>query len=286
MLISNLTRFNNININININQDINQDLRNKSSLPVVVLHGIASSSENMNEFSDWIKSSFNLDVYNIEIGNGVGTSLFTPMNDQLLMLCDTIYNNNNLKNGFNFIGMSQGGLLARGYVERCNNYPVNNLITLVSPHGGVYDPDKALKLLNVYSQTTQDQLSFSNYWRDPTKLNEYINECSYLPYINNEKEYNDQYKENIKKLNNFVMVWTPNDEVLGPPESGKFSIYDDNFNVVSLFDTQLYQNDYIGLKILNENNKLFMFETNCSHVEHRTPVCFDQLYDIMMKYLI
>jgi palmitoyl-protein thioesterase len=256
-----------------------------NNLPVVVMHGIASSSENMNEFSSWLHSTFDLEVYNVEIGNGVATSLFTPMNNQLTELCSVIYNIPQLKNGFNFIGMSQGGLLARGYVERCNKYPVNNLITLVSPHGGVYDPDKAIKLIDIYSESIQEQLSFSNYWRDPTQINNYLKKCSYLPNINNERNYNEEYKKNIEKLSNFIMVWTKNDEVLGPPESGKFSVYDDQFNVVDLIDTNIYNYNYLGLRKLNESNRLHIYETNCSHVDHRKSVCFDQLFDIMFKFL-
>jgi len=274
---------------MNISFIINLLLLNITSqminLPVVVLHGIASSKDNTEEFATWLSFEFNQEVYNIDIGDGIATSLFTPMNSQLSELCKVIYDIPRLKYGFNFIGMSQGGLLARGYVERCNKYPVNNLITLVSPHGGVYDIDKAIKNVDMYSEFIQEQLSFSNYWRDPKKLNEYIKKCSYLPDINNERDFNDGYKKNIESLNNFVMVWTKNDEVLGPPESAKFGVYDFDYNVVDMIDTNVYKYDYIGLKKLNEENKLFIYETNCSHVDHIKPQCFPQIYDIMLKFL-
>lgn len=42
-----------------------------------------------------------------------------------------------LKNGFNAIGISQGGQFLRAYVERCNDPPVRTLITLGSQHQGV-----------------------------------------------------------------------------------------------------------------------------------------------------
>jgi len=253
------------------------------NIPTVVLHGVASSASNMNNLSDWVETSFNTKVFNIEIGDGFITSIFTPMSDQLNELCSTIYENEELTNGFNFIGMSQGGLLARGYVEQCNKYPVVNLITLVSPHGGITDCDN----LNVYSSFKQTHLSVTGYWRNPTELDEYLDKCSYLPIINNEKNTSVSLKQktNIKSLKNFILIWSENDNLIDPPESGKFSFYDDKYNVIDIEETLLYKEDLLGLKYLDEKTRLHIHETNCTHSQHRDPICFPQLYDIFKLYL-
>ena len=252
-------------------------------IPIVVLHGVASSSSKMKEFSEWISYTFNRTVYNIEIGNGEKTSLYTPLPKQLNELCNTIYSIKELETGFDFIGMSQGGLLARGYVEQCNIFPVSNLITLVSPHGGV------IKDINVdmYSSFIQEHLSVGGYWRDPLKLPTYLEKCNYLPILNNEKEtdISEQQKNNIKSLSNFVLVWSSEDETVTPSQSAKFSFYDKYYNLIDIEDTELYKNDLLGLKFLNDYNKFHIYETNCSHVEHRDPVCYDQLYEIFILYL-
>jgi palmitoyl-protein thioesterase len=285
-----------------------------ASYPVVLLHGVASDSTKMNTLSNWIQDTFQTKVFNIEIGNGVKTSMYTALPIQLEELCQTIYKNDELKEGFNFIGMSQGGLLARGYVERCNAYPVKNLITLVSPNGGTIV--KSIDL-NMYTDFYQNHFSVSNYWRDPLKLNEYLTMCCYLPILNNEiiidiikdndvygnvnsyidddDDDDDDYvdnndiannqREQLKTLENFVMVWSPNDGIVFPPESGKFSFYDEFYNVIPLENTELYKTDALGLKYLNENNKLHIHHTNCTHTEHRDPICFDQLYPIFVLYL-
>jgi palmitoyl-protein thioesterase len=253
--------------------------------PIVVLHGLVSSQSKMAPFCDWLETKFNRKVINLEIGNGEKTSLFTPLNEQLAELCQTIYATDELKYGFDFIGISQGGLLARGYVEQCNNFPVRNLITLVSPHGGVFINDY---IVNMYSDFNQQHLSLSNYWRDPNNLVHYLLKCSFLPIINNEiimSEKSRKQKENICNLSNFVMIWSPNDGVVYPAESGKFSFYDKNFNIVPLEKTELYKTDALGLKFLNENGRLFMYKTNCSHEDHRNPICFEQLYGILAKYV-
>lgn len=280
------------------------------NLPVVLLHGVASDASKMNTLSDWIQDTFQTKVFNLEIGNGVKTSIYTTLPLQLEELCQTIYKNNELKEGFNFIGMSQGGLLARGYVERCNEYPVKNLITLVSPNGGTVV--KSIDL-NMYSEFYQDHFSVSNYWRNPLKLTEYLTMCCYLPILNNEiimidiiknddvynhDVYNDddddyvrnndianKQREQLKTLENYVMVWSPNDGVVYPAESSKFSFYDEFYNVISLENTELYKTDALGLKYLNENNKLHIHQTNCTHTQHRDPICFNQLYPIFVLYL-
>ena len=127
--------------------------------PTVLMHGVLANKQNMDELKILLELNFKISVYNIEIGNGVNTSIFTSMDLQLEMLCDIIYNMEELKDGFNFIGMSQGGLLARGYVEYCNKYPVINLITLVSPNGGIYFKTEFSH--NFYEPLQQSTLSIS-----------------------------------------------------------------------------------------------------------------------------
>jgi len=257
-----------------------------SEKPIVVLHGLESSSEKMVPLCDWIEDTFYKKVINIEIGNGEKTSLYTPLPEQLTELCDTIYNNKALENGFDFIGISQGGLLARGYVEQCNDYPVHNLITLVSPHGGTFMKDNIDNNF-MYSQISQKHISFAGYWRNPYLLEIYLEKSVYLPYLNNEKNHisMEKQKQNIINLSNFVMIWSPNDEIVYPAESGKFSFLDKDITIIPIEETELYKKDTLGLKYLDDEERLHIYETNCSHVDHRNPECFDQLYGILKYYI-
>jgi palmitoyl-protein thioesterase len=257
-----------------------------ANYPVVVLHGLESSSREMTPLCDWLEATFNTDVYNIEIGNGEKTSMYTSLENQLDILCLSIYEIDALRNGFDFIGMSQGGLLARGYVERCNSYPVHNLITLVTPHGGVYWPNMKNNGL-MYNDFFQNHLSIASYWRNPMLLETYLT-CSFLALLNNEfwcEKESPLHRRNIRNLSNFVMIWSPADKVLDPPESGKFSFFDEDFEVIPLEETELYKNDTLGLKFLNYVDGLHTYETNCTHVDHRNPVCFSQLDTILKRFL-
>jgi len=256
--------------------------------PVVILHGIASDKTNMVDMELWLRESFNLSVFNIDIGDGYDTSVNVPMKLQTKILCDVIQSIPELSDGFNFIGMSQGGLLARAYVETCNDFPVKNLITLVSPHGGQYDSDSLFNIIDIYGNLLQSTTSFAGYWRNPLKYSDYLLKCQFLPDLNTEKisDKTNDYYTNMISLDNFVMVWSSTDDVIKPPQSAKFSSYDANLNIIDLFDSKIYQEDRLGLKTLNDSNRLWMFETTCSHGDTKLPICFPQLYPIMKQFLL
>ena len=261
--------------------------RSIESKPVVLLHGLESHAENLEQLAEWIRKSFNRTVYNIELGDGDDYSMDTPIVQQIEEFKLTVENISELSNGFDFVGISQGGLIGRGYVQYYNtntSFNVNNLITLVSPHGGVFH--KYFGFINFYRTTMQEKLSFTNYWRDPTNLIKYKLFSSFLADANNEKLIkNKLYKENLERLNNFVMVYSKIDEIVKPPESGIFAFYDSDLNVINLTETELFKQDWLGLKNLQEKNSLHMFSTNCTHVEHREPICFPQLYPILSQFL-
>lgn len=71
--------------------------------------------------------------------------------------------------------MSQGGLLARCYVEKYSNFiiPVHSLITYATPYMGVYNSWIDLKRLE--------------YWKNPFKYQDFLSNNDFLVYINNEK---------------------------------------------------------------------------------------------------
>jgi len=320
---------------------------NVSHYPIVLLHGITSDTSELATVAHWLTQNLPNKVYNLEIGNGKMDSVFKMMDWQLKELCTTIYNMPELENGFHFIGMSQGGLLARGYVQRCNKYPVINLITWVSPHAGVFGfNDVQFNFDKVYKPFYQNMYSFAGYWKDPFRYNLYLSSASYLPYLNNEintteinmfydgnfnnyddddynnydDDYND-YNENIKwsseqnkanmlLLKNFVMIWSPNDDVLSPPESGKFGFYDiisnangynlmDHLDILAdfvvnevelpvkdFFESEQYTKDLLGLRTLYETGRLHILETNCTHSGHKTEQCFPQLEKLTFPFLI
>jgi palmitoyl-protein thioesterase len=249
--------------------------------PVVLMHGIESNSENLADLADWVSKTFNRTVFNVELGDGDSYSTDTPMWKQIDAFKDVISNNTAVSDGFDFIGISQGGLIGRGYVSRYNSPPIGNLITLVSPHGGVYD--KNLGFIDLYGPIAQSTLSFAGYWRDPTHLVRYQLFSSFLPEANGEKPL--KRNKYLQALTNFAMVFSPNDDIIKPQSSGIFDTFNADLTILPLENNPIYTEDWIGLKTLNETGRLHTHQTNCTHVEHRMPVCFSQLYPILLKYL-
>ena len=255
------------------------------ALPVVLMHGILSNKNTMNELKEYLETTFSLNVIVPEIGNGFINSVNIPLNKQGDMLCEELNNNIQLIKGFNYIGMSQGGILGRYYIETCGIIPINNFITLVSPHGGVYN--NILYGINMYNKWVQKHYSFSSHWRDPYNYNKYT-DTALLAELNNENISNHTKnlinKERFSKLNNFIMTYSPFDKVLSPPESGKFSTYNINsFDVVPLDKSIIYNN--LGLNEMNNTGRLHVYTTTCGHDEHNNKKCFIQLYEMFKRFL-
>lgn len=281
--------------------------------PIVLLHGITSDTSELAPVEAWLKSRLPNKVYNIEIGNGKRNSLFKTMDWQLKELCLAIYAIPQLEDGFHFIGMSQGGLLARGYVQRCNRFPVRNLITWVSPQAGVYGiNDVFFDWQKVYTPGYQNLYSFAGYWKDPYQYEAYLANSTFLPWLNNESPQLEAYgyhgfnfyqnRKRILSLDNFVMIWSAADDVISPPQSGRFEFYDivcstretpgcqelitkDALHVQDFFKSSQYVNNLLGLRTLYHSGKLHMLETNCTHSEHKTDACFPQLEELTFPFL-
>jgi palmitoyl-protein thioesterase len=173
------------------------------------------------------------------------------------------------------LGYSQGSLIVRGAVERCS-LPVFNLITLSGIHQGVFgvpylqflpEPIRVLITKYAYELPVQHTVSVANYWRDPTQLPKYISDCLFLPDINNEDDSPEQlYRQNMIKLNSFVMTYSEIDEIIAPKESGLFLGYLPNsLNVETRNNSRQFTEDLIGLRTLWEQGKIITFSYRVKH---------------------
>ena len=284
-------------------------------LPIVLISGgILSSPTNYDcqgdinlethHIADWLYDNTGAKVYNIDIGQigldlslgsgyaGQNANFVIPMHVQLDMLCVEINNIAGLANGFNLIGISQGGLLARGYVEHCGKYPVKYLITLATPHGGIYYYN--FPNPNIYTPITQANSSISNYWRDPYNYEVYLSNSSYLAILNNEGTNHRmieavRYRKNMLKLAGFVMLWSPFDDVLDPPESGKFATYRPQtsglpLQLLDITETPEYLADALGMQTLYNAGKIYIYETDCNHVKHASIYCLSRWSEYILPF--
>jgi len=260
------------------------------------MHGIGSDSGSMALPAQWISTVFpGIYVKNVEIGNGYWDSFFMNLNDQVDNFCEQIKADPNLQHGFNLIGYSQGSLVTRGFVQRCDGPPVYNYITWSGPHGGQFGvPVTEWTWMfrdiwdMMYDSDIQDHVTFAEYWRDPYELDTYLEYSVFLADINNEKSAkNDTYRKRMMSLNNLVLLQSTVDDIIQPPSSGWFQSYAPNNDdlVIPLRESDLYIQDWLGLKYLDEQNKLHLFSCDCPHADYPNEVCHPVFNNYTLPFL-
>lgn len=133
----------------------------------------------------------------------------------------------------------------------------------------------------VRSHTLQAQ-----YFRDPANLETYYSANHFLTSINNElAEYrNETYARNLASLNKLVLVLFTEDQTVVPKESswfgsevvlddlafisdGKQRVLADERILVPMHGQPLYQEDWIGLRELDERGGVVFSECEGEHMQ-------------------
>ena len=192
------------------------------------------------------------------------------MNDEIAQIAGKLAADENLSEGFNAVGFSQGGQFLRAYTEMYNNPRVYSLITMGGQHQGVYGiPDclapnvtlcevvRDLLDLGAYIPIVQEVSVQAQYWHDPLNEELYRENNIFLPNINNDGTFNQTYKDNMLSLENFVMVQFMNDTVVIPRESEWFGFYapGQDSEILPLEDSPLYIEDWLGLQELDNTGR-------------------------------
>lgn len=269
--------------------------------PVVLMHGITGNYHDFDEVKKWIEDEFpGIYVLSMEIGDLPDLdSIFMTMSDQVDEFCTKVKANPNLQKGFNLIGHSQGTLVARGYIERCNNPPVYNFISWAGPQAGQFGvPFTNIEWIDKivseapYDKEIQKKFSFAQYWRNPFDLTSYLDKSLFLADINNEREIKNQtYKDHILSLNKMLLIYSTVDTLIKPRESGWFSFWQAGSDtvLVPVQERALWKEDWLGLRALYESQRLIFDKTNCTHGGHTEKECkhfFDvQTYPLLDNYI-
>uniref|UniRef100_A0A7G3AUY4 Palmitoyl-protein thioesterase 1 n=1 Tax=Lutzomyia longipalpis TaxID=7200 RepID=A0A7G3AUY4_LUTLO len=249
----------------------NESAANAAPLPVVLWHGMGDSCcfpFSLGSIKKLIEQQIpGIHVVSLKIGKSLiedyESGFFVHPDKQIQEVCESLQNDPTLANGFNAIGFSQGSQFLRGLVQRCSSIQVRNLISIGGQHQGVfglpYCPSLSRKtceyfrkLLNyaAYEKWVQKLLVQATYWHDPLNEDAYRTGSTFLADINNERQINNDYINNIRKLNRFVMVKFLNDSMVQPIESSFFGFYapGTDTEVLPLKQSKIYLEDRLGLQ--------------------------------------
>ena len=178
----------------------------------------------------------------------------------------------------NVVGLSQGALIARYIVESCDGVKARNLLSIGGPNMGVSSIpncssgaacaaiNKVVRTL-VYMTGAADHFGPAGYFRDPHNYYQYLKN-SFLAKLNNETNAEEDNKTNFKNLNGLMLVMFEKDTMVDPKESEWFWSLDVNDKkVIPLEEDNFYKNDELGLKTLNEANKVKFVKVDGDHLQ-------------------
>jgi len=286
--------------------EIAPDEKSSPPTPVVLWHGMGDSCCNpfsMGSVTRYIEKQIpGVYVHSLMIGENVvqdtENGFFLNINSQIELACQRIKEDPKLQGGYHAVGFSQGGLFFRGLAERCPEPPIKNLVSVGGPQQGVYGLPKCLgenhrlcdyvrRLLNygAYIGWIQRLLVQAQYWHDPLAEQEFSEKSLFLADINNQgSDKNQTYKENLTKLEHLVLVKFSQDTVVDPKGSEWFSWFDSSSaqTMVPLQQTVLYQEDWIGLKELDQSGRLKLMAVDGDHLQ-LSQEAFDEIIDNFLK---
>lgn len=158
---------------------------------------------------------------------------------------------------------------------------VRQFLSIGGPQMGVADIPNCLngtlcRLINytvrkiVYFKEVQEIVGPAGYFRSPHQMTQYLANSEFLAQANNEKgteAVKAPIKARFSALNGTMLVMFTEDSVVYPKESEWFQGLNNLMKVQPLEKSAFYQEDYIGLKTLNEAGKVQFVKIVGDHLQ-------------------
>ena len=174
--------------------------------PLALIHGFGDNCNS--DLIKYFEESLNVYVKCIPSGE-MWETITLSMEEQSIRACNYLNSDQNFFGDFNLITISQGGLIARYIIEKCDlKGTVRKVVAIGGPMMGTAKVPKCLNgVLCFILRSFANYLAYKyqstgpfGYYKPLSHLNEFNVENSFLADLNNEKIYNKTYKDNIEKL--------------------------------------------------------------------------------------
>lgn len=188
--------------------------------PIFLMHGLTGHASDFDNVVSWLSDAlpsrklFPLKTYE---GDDSFTPLFQQVDGLIGEVRSIIDSQPDLfKDGYDFVGHSQGALLMRAMCQVMDDHKVQTMVSLAGPQMGVfgkswfhtYDPFKALSnipfggsflspLMDIaetatykeyyrtaYTQDEQQKTSIAELWHDPHHENKFLETDAFFPFVN------------------------------------------------------------------------------------------------------
>ena len=253
-------------------------------LPIIFLHGINGHASEFEDIMRLIRLKFGKNAPTMHsVGLCDGTCSLRPLPKQRDELIDHLVSNAadlgiDGEEGFNFVGHSQGGLLARAVIQKLPpTLRVRRFVSMASPQKGQYGeckqgrtglgPEIEKKMarpigwIAFYNYLAQSELSIANYWNDPRHGHLFRREASLLPemngYLDDDDDMTDQ-KENFLRVERAIFLGSSDDDCINPPLSSIFEYVDAEGNATSFNESLEYAQDTFGLQTMHQEGRLVL----------------------------
>ena len=256
-------------------------------LPVLLFHGMgdAALSSGMRAVAARIAADIGAYVYSISVGapeDEPRSSYFGRVSEQLARVCDEqLTPEARFAGGVNAVGFSQGGQFLRALAQSCGGVTFRTLVTLGAQHGGVATvpgcgADAAggfcaqmqkLVSAGAYRSFVQTAVVQAQYLRDAKDEAAFLSRNVWLPAVNNLLPLkNETYRARIAALERLVLFRFSDDVTVVPRDSAWFA-WQRGAEVVPLREQALFQEDWLGLRALDEAGRLVLADCPGTHMQ-------------------
>ena len=149
-----------------------------------------------------------------------------------------------------------GAQFLRALIRRCPGVKVHNLLSLAGQHQGVFGVPycagetnyichtfQRILTIATYLTFIQDYVVQTQYWHDPYDELENKTMCNFLPDINQELQFKQEYRHQLLNISNFVLIKF-RDGMVQPPKTLWFGFYKgQSVETYFMFESTLYKKD-------------------------------------------